>query len=68
LKKLFNEFAESKSGYISQIEFDLMLKKLELPIAATNGKSLFKKLDKNKSGLIEYEEFKRFIFFDPFPA
>jgi Ca2+-binding EF-hand superfamily protein len=33
LTKLFNEYDENKNGYISSFELDLMLKKLELPVA-----------------------------------
>jgi len=66
LTKLFNEFDENKNGYISSFELDLMLKRLELPVPAEIVEPLFKTLDKNQSGYIEYDEFKRFIFFDPF--
>lgn len=43
-----------------------MLKKLELPVAEAIVEPLFRVLDKNHSGFIEYDEFKTFIFFDPF--
>lgn len=49
-------------------ELDLMLKKLEVPVQARLVGPLLKKLDKNETGFIEYEEFKRFIFFDPYPV
>jgi|JI10StandDraft_1071094.scaffolds.fasta_scaffold793699_1 calcium-binding protein CML len=68
MRKLFNEFDENKNGFISAFELDLMLKKLELPIAAEQVEPLLRKLDRNQSGSIEYDEFKRFVFFDPFPA
>jgi Ca2+-binding EF-hand superfamily protein len=45
-----------------------MLKKLELPIPEQAVEPLFRKLDKNSSNYIEYDEFKRFLFFDPFPV
>jgi Ca2+-binding EF-hand superfamily protein len=45
-----------------------MLKQLELPISPELVEPLFRKLDKNSSGSIEYDEFKRFLFFDPYPA
>ena len=49
-------------------ELDLMLKKLEVPVQARLVGPLLKKLDKNETGFIEYEEFKRFVFFDPYPV
>ena len=64
LTKLFNEYDMNKSGYICHDELDLMLKKLELPIQDKFLNPLFAKLDKNESGRIEYDEFKRFVFFD----
>jgi Ca2+-binding EF-hand superfamily protein len=45
-----------------------MLKKLELPIREIAVEPLFRKLDKNSTGYIEYDEFKRFVFFDPYPV
>ena len=68
MRKLFNEYDENKNGFISPFELDLMLKRLELPITPEFVEPLFKKLDKNCTGNIEYDEFKRFIFFDAFPA
>lgn len=55
MRKLFDEFDENKNGYISAFELDLMLKKLELPIAPEWVEPLFRKLDKNDSGNIEYD-------------
>lgn len=66
LRKLFSEYDENRNGYISSLELDLMLKKLELPVAEAIVEPLFRVLDKNHSGFIEYDEFKTFIFFDPF--
>ena len=68
MKKLFNDFDENRNGFISPFELDLMLKKLELPIKELAVEPLFRKLDKNNSGYIEYDEFKKFLFFDPYPV
>ena len=68
LTKLFNEYDENKSGFICPVELDCMLKKLELPVQEQYLQPLFARLDRNQSGRIEYDEFKRFVFFDPFPA
>lgn len=45
-----------------------MMKKLEVPVPPRVVEPILEKLDKNKSGYIEYEEFKQFLFFDPWPV
>lgn len=45
-----------------------MMKKLEIQVAARIVEPVLERLDKNKSGYIEYEEFKQFLFFDPWPV
>ena len=44
-----------------------MLVKLEIPTQDRLIKPLLKKLDRNGNGVVEYEEFKNFLFFDPYP-
>lgn len=43
-----------------------MLVKLEIPTEKRLVQPLLKKLDKNNSGVVEYDEFKNFLFFDPY--
>lgn len=45
-----------------------MMKKLEVPVAPRIVEPALQKLDKNQTGYIEYEEFKKFLFFDPWPV
>lgn len=67
LRKLFEEFDRNKNYSIGTYELDLMLKKIGVPVAAKLVEPMLVKLDKNTSGFIEYEEFKKFLFFDPYP-
>ena len=68
LRKIFEEFDRNKNYSIGTYELDLMMKKLEVPVAARFVEPILNKLDKNCSGYIEYEEFKKFLFFDPWPV
>lgn len=43
-----------------------MLVKLEIPTETRLVKPLLKKLDKSGNGVVEYDEFKNFLFFDPY--
>ena len=44
-----------------------MLIKLEIPTEQRMVKPLMSKLDRNKNGVVEFDEFKNFLFFDPYP-
>ena len=44
-----------------------MLKKLGAGAAPKIVDPLLDKIDTNKSGFIEYEEFKKYLFVDPYP-
>ena len=68
MRKLFEEFDRNKNYSIGTYELDLMMKKLEIQVAARIVEPVLERLDKNKSGYIEYEEFKQFLFFDPWPV
>lgn len=68
LRKLFDSYDKNKNGLIGAYELDLMMKKLEMPVEARLVNPLLEKLDKNKTGFIEYDELKRFVFFDPYPV
>lgn len=45
-----------------------MLKKLEIPAPPHLVSPLLEIFDRNKTGMIEYAEFREFIFFDPYPV
>lgn len=66
LKQLFSEFDTNKNGVLGEDELYTMLVKLEIPTEKRLVQPLLKKLDKNNSGVVEYDEFKNFLFFDPY--
>lgn len=45
-----------------------MLVKLEIPTQQRLVEPLLVKFDRNKNGTVEYDEFKNFLFFDPYPV
>ena len=68
MKKVFDEFDSGKMGSLRIEDLYMMLVKLEVTIEERLLKPLFDRFDRNKSGLVEYDEFKNFLFFDPFKA
>lgn len=63
---MFNEFDTNKNGVLNEDELYTMLVKLEIPTETRLVKPLLKKLDKSGNGVVEYDEFKNFLFFDPY--
>ena len=66
LRKLFKDFDLDGSGYLTVDELAAMLAELELSVDRRMLFSLFNKFDMDASGTIEFEEFCRFIIFDPY--
>ncbi|EGR29905.1 EF hand family protein [Ichthyophthirius multifiliis] len=67
LRKLFKEFDNNKSGYLTLEDLQAMLIKLEIPIQKRYLQALLQKFDVNKSGFIEFEEFVVYLVNDPYP-
>ncbi|KAL4453685.1 hypothetical protein ABPG74_009581 [Tetrahymena malaccensis] len=67
LRKLFKEFDISNSGFLTLDEMNAMLIKLEIPIQKRYLNAVFSQLDRNHSGVIEFEEFVYYIVNDPYP-
>lgn len=68
MRKLFQQFDQNQNQAIGAYELDLMLKKLEIPAPPHLVSPLLEIFDRNKTGMIEYAEFREFIFFDPYPV
>eukprot|EP00831_Metopus_contortus_P062461 TRINITY_DN5458_c0_g1_i4.p1 TRINITY_DN5458_c0_g1~~TRINITY_DN5458_c0_g1_i4.p1 ORF type:complete len:116 (-),score=28.05 TRINITY_DN5458_c0_g1_i4:128-475(-) len=61
LEKLYKEFNKSKSGGITIDEVSNMLCRLGFSVERKYLTGLFKKFDMNNSGVIEYDEFVKFL-------
>lgn len=66
MRKTFNEFDLDRSGVLTVDELRAMVTRLEMPLAEKYLQELFRMLDRNQSGGIEYEEFNHYILYDPF--
>lgn len=66
LQKLYKSFDKHNSGMLSPFEFDGMLLKLNIVVPKEVLPLLFKGLDKNSSGYIEFDEFANFILYNPY--
>lgn len=67
VRKLFEEFDLNQNYSIGSYELDLLFKKLNVQAYPKLVDPLLEKIDTNKSGFIEYEEFKAYLFNDPYP-
>ncbi|XP_064597174.1 neo-calmodulin-like isoform X2 [Liolophura sinensis] len=61
VKDLFHRFDKDRNGVWSKEELGIAMNKLGFTASPTQVAELFKQLDKNKSGKIEYKEFKYFM-------
>ena len=57
----------NRNGKLCEDELHTMLIKLEIPTDKGLIVPLLKKLDVSGNGAVEYDEFKNFLFFDPYP-
>ncbi len=67
VKKLFQEFDQNNNGFLSAYDLDLMMKKLDAQTASHVVAPALSKIDRNESGYIELEDFKKFLYHDPYP-
>lgn len=66
LRQVFDQFDTNKNGNLAEDELYTMLVKLEIATEQRLVKPLLRKLDKSGNGVVEYDEFKNFLFFDPY--
>lgn len=66
LRQVFDQFDTNKNGNLAEDEMYTMLVKLEIATEQRLVKPLLRKLDKSGNGVVEYDEFKNFLFFDPY--
>lgn len=66
--KLFKEFDMNGNSYLGGYDVDLMLKKLGVSIESRLVEPILQRIDKNQSGYIEFDEFKKFLYHHPYPC
>jgi Ca2+-binding EF-hand superfamily protein len=66
LEKIFKDFDLNGSGTITQDEMGAMMGKLGIAVEKKYVNALIRELDINKSGMLEFDEFRRFIIYDPY--
>jgi len=66
LRQIFKDFDLNQSGTITIDEMWAMLAKLQISVDRKYIDALMKELDKNNSGMLEFEEFATFLIYDPY--
>lgn len=66
LRQIFREFDVNKDGVLSEVEFDAMLRRLQIRVPANYVQALLKKFDRNGDGVIEFEELQAFLTHTPY--
>ena len=67
IRKLFEQFDQSGNFYLSAYDLDYMMKKLGVVADGAVTEAIHQRIDKNNSGYIEFQEFKKFLYYDPYP-
>ena len=63
---MFRTFDKDKSGYLSIDELAGLLAQLGVAVKDFELHAVMATLDKNRNGVLEYEEFEQFILVDPY--
>ena len=66
LKQIFDEFDVNGNGIVTMDEMAAMLASLGISVERRYLTAIIDHLDTNKSGGVEFEEFKVFIIYDPY--
>ena len=66
LRDMFRTFDKDKSGYLSADELAGLLAQLGVAVKDHELISVMNMLDKNKNGVIEFDEFENFVVVDPY--
>ena len=61
LRKIFDDFDTSKSGSITIDELQKLMFKLQIAVERKFITAIFKKIDTNKNGVIEFSEFSAYV-------
>jgi len=66
LRQVFREFDTNKDGVLSAVEFDAMLRRIQIRVPAPYVEALLKKFDRNGNGVVEFEEMLSFLTHNPY--
>lgn len=66
LRQVFREFDTNKDGVLGPVEFDAMLRRIQIRVPAPYVEALMKKFDRNGNGVVEFEEMLSFLTHNPY--
>lgn len=66
LRKIFAQFDTNKTGYISINELHSMCSSLGISVDKKNVHAILNVIDTNRNNVIEFEEFRVFILYNPY--
>jgi Ca2+-binding EF-hand superfamily protein len=66
LRTIFKQFDLNQSGGISVIELAAMLAKLGVLVDNKYIEAMFKQIDTNNNGIIEFSEFANLVIYNPY--
>lgn len=66
LRQVFREFDTNKDGVLSAVEFDAMLRRIQIRVPAPYVEALLRKFDRNGNGVVEFEEMLSFLTHSPY--
>jgi len=66
LRNIFRDFDADRNGVMTVNEVDGLLSKLNIKVSDRDLAALFKRLDTNSNGVIEFEEFRKIVLDDPY--
>jgi Ca2+-binding EF-hand superfamily protein len=66
VRNMFRTFDKDQSGALTLLELAGLMSKLRVDFTETELEGVMKEIDKNGSGLIEFEEFVQLLVFNPY--
>lgn len=66
LRQVFREFDTNKDGVLTAVEFDAMLRRIQIRVPPPYVEALLRKFDRNGNGVVEFEEMLSFLTQNPF--
>lgn len=67
VRKLFNDYDKNNNFYLTPNDTNLMVKGFNIQADPATIEAIHERIDKNNSGYIELQEFKKFLYYDPYP-